>query len=62
MFDEMNTILEEVEEWISDIEHKIIQNNEAEQKRERRIMRTRIDWANWRDSIKYSSIHIIGIS
>ena len=34
----MNTRMEEVEEWINDIEDKIMENNWPEQKRESRIM------------------------
>lgn len=34
----MNTRVEEAEEQISDIENKIMENNEAKQRRERRIM------------------------
>ena len=34
----MNTRMEDAEEWISDIEDKIIENNKAEKKRERKIL------------------------
>ena len=33
----MTTRIEEAEEWISDIEDRIMENNEAEQKRGRKI-------------------------
>ena len=38
MLDTMNSRLEEAGENISGLEDKIMQNNEAEQKREKRIM------------------------
>ena len=36
--DAINSKLEEAEEQISDLEDRIMENNEAEQKRERRVM------------------------
>ena len=38
MLDMMNSSLEETEEWLNDLEDKVMESNEAEQKREQRIM------------------------
>lgn len=38
ILDAMNSRLEEEEEWINDLEDKVMGNIETEQKRERRIM------------------------
>ena len=64
--DVMTTRREEAEEWISDIEDKIMKNNGAEQKRERQILehknRQIMEHKNWlSDSIKHTNIHIIGV-
>ena len=59
--DAMNSRLEEAEEIISDIEDKIMKNNEAEQKRERLIMEPENRHKEFRDSIKCNKICIIVI-
>ena len=53
--------LEEAEEWINDLEDKVMESNEAEQKRERRIMQNENRLRELNDSIKCNNIHIIGI-
>ena len=57
--DAMNRKLEKAEEWITDLEDKIIESNKAEQKTE--LCKTRID-LELRDSIKHGNICIIGVS
>ena len=48
----MNTRLEDAEEYISDIEDKIMENKEAEQKREKRIREHNLDPGGREDSHK----------
>ena len=55
----MNSRLEEMEEWINDLEQKVIESSEAEQ--ERRIMQNKNRLRELRDSTKCSNIHIIGV-
>ena len=55
----MNSKLE-AEEWINDLEDKVMESNEAEQKTERRIMQQEDRLRELCDSIKHNIIHIIG--
>ena len=55
--DAMNTNLEKVEEHVSDIEDKIVKNNEADQKRERIIMDYKNKFRELRDSIKCNNTY-----
>ena len=57
----MTTRMEEEAEQISDIEGRIMENNEAEQKRERKIMNHKSRLRELSDSIKHNNIHIIGV-
>ena len=57
----MNNRLEKAEEWISDLEDNIMENNEDEQKRERRTMEHEKRLRELSDSIKCKNIHIIGV-
>ena len=50
--------LEEAEEWINDLEDKVMESKEAEQKRER-IMQNENRIRELRDSIKHNNIFII---
>ncbi|KAF0879674.1 LORF1 protein, partial [Crocuta crocuta] len=59
--DAMNSRLEEAEEQISDLGDKIMENNEAEQKRERRIMQHEDRLRDLNDPIR-CNIHCIGVS
>ena len=59
-FDEMNSKLEEAEEWISGVEDKILGNNKAEQKRKRIIKDHENKLRGFNDSNKCNNIHIIG--
>ena len=57
----MNSRLEEADEWVRDTEHKVMENNEAEQQRERTIMDHENRLREISDSIKCNNIHIIGV-
>jgi len=56
----MTTRMEETEEQISDTEELIMENNEAEKNRERRILNHECRLRPLSDSIKYN-IRIIGV-
>ena len=58
--DIMTTRKEEAEEWISDTDDKIMENNEDE-KRERKILDHECRPREWSDSINRNNICIIGI-
>ena len=52
-----NSNLEEAEKWFNDLEYKVMESNEAEQKkRESRIMKREID-REFSDSIKHNNIY-----
>ena len=51
--------MEEAEEQTSDIEDKIMENNEAEKKKERKILDHECRLRELRDSIKRNNICII---
>ena len=57
----MNSRLEEAEVQINDPEDKVMENNEVEQKRERRIMQHKNRLRELSDSIKCNNIYIIGV-
>lgn len=46
MLDAMNSRMEEAEEWISDLQDKIMESNEAEQREEELCNNMRIDLWN----------------
>ena len=46
MLDGMNSRLEEAEEQINDVRDRVMENNQAEQKREKEFWNTRIDFGN----------------
>ena len=54
------TTRREAEQWISDIEDKIIENNEAEKKKEIQILHHECTLWELGNSIKHNNIHIIG--
>ena len=60
MLDVRNSRLEEAEEQTNDIQDKVMESNEAEQKTERRIMQQEDRLRELCDSIKHNIIHIIG--
>ena len=47
--------LEEIEEWISDLENKVMENNEAEQKRDKRITQHDIGHMEFSNSVKHNT-------
>lgn len=57
----MHNRLEEAEEWISHLEDKIMENHEAEQKREKRCMQHENKLRELSDFIKHNNIHIIKV-
>ena len=60
--DAMNSRLEEAEEWISDLDDKVMESEESKPKRERRIMQHKNIPRQLSDSIKSNNICIIGVS
>lgn len=59
--DIMTTRIEESEEWVSNIEDKILENNEVAQKRERNILDHKSRLRELSDPIKHNNILIIGV-
>ena len=59
--DAMNSRLEEAEEWINDLEDKVMESNEAEWKRERRIMQNENSLRELSDSLRCNNICIRGV-
>ena len=57
----MNNSLEDAEELIIDLEARVMENNQAAQKREKRIIQDEIRLKEFSDSIKDNNICIIGI-
>lgn len=61
MLDGMNSKLEEAEEWINDLEYRVMESNQAEQKREKRIMHSKNRLRGQSDSIKCNNILLIAV-
>ena len=61
MLDTMNSRLGKAEEQINDLEDKVIESNEAKEKRESRITQHENRLGELGDSIKQNNIHIIGV-
>ena len=53
--------IDEVQEWISGIEYKIIEKNTAEKKREKILMDHRGRLRELSNLLRHSNIHIMGI-
>ena len=53
--------LEEGEEQINDLENRVVESNQAEQKRETRIMQKETRLRELSDSAKCNNIHIIEV-
>ena len=60
VLDRMNNRLEEAEEQISDLVDRVMESNQAEQKREKRIMHEN-RLRKLSDSIKHNNIYVMGI-
>ena len=61
LLDTVTARTKEAEEKIGDIEDKIMENNEAEKKRERKLLYHEGRLREISNSIKQNSIHIIGV-
>ena len=55
------TLRMDKEEWINDTEDKILENNEAEKKMERKVLDHKYIFRKLSDTIRLNNIHIIGI-
>ena len=57
----MTMRMEESKKWISDEEDTIMENNEAEKKRERKILDHECRLRELSNSLKHNKIHIIEV-
>ena len=57
----INSRITEAEEWISDLEDKIVEITSAEQNKEKRMKRIEDSLRDLWDSIKHTNIRIIGV-
>ena len=57
----MTMRMEESKKWISDEEDTIMENNEAEKKRERKILDHECRLRKLSNSLKHNKIHIIEV-
>ena len=53
--------MEEVKEQISDLKNRVMESNQAEQKREKRNMQNKNRLRQLSDTIKHNNICIIGV-
>ena len=58
----INSRLDEAEDWISDLEDNAEKNTQAEQQKEKRILKNEASLRNLWDNIKYNNVCIMGIS
>ena len=58
----MTTMMKEEQEWISDIEDIVMENNETEKKKERKIVDHECRLRKLSDFLNHNNIHIIGAS
>ena len=56
-----NTITTEAEDRISEVEDRMVEINEAERKKEKRIKRNKDNLRDLWDNVKYLNIWIIGV-
>lgn len=61
MHDGMNSRMEEAEEQINDLENTVLESNQVEQKKKKRIMQNKNRLGELSDSIKHKNIHIIEV-
>ena len=59
--EEINSRITEAEEWINDLENRIVEITAAEQNIEKRMKRNEDSLRDLCDSIKCTNIHIIGV-
>ena len=57
----INSRITEAEEWISDLEDRMVEFTAVEQKKEKRMKRNEDSLRDLWDNIKYTNIHIIGV-
>ena len=57
----INSRIAKAEEWISDLEDKMVEITTAEQSKEKRMKRTEDSLRDLWDNIKHTSILIIGV-
>ena len=58
----INSRITEAQEWIGDLEDKILEITTAEQNKEKRMKRIEDSLRDLRDNIKHTNIRIIGVS
>lgn len=56
-----NSRIMEAEDWISEIEDRMVDINESERKKEKRIKRNEDNLRDLQDNMKCSNIRIIGV-
>ena len=57
----MTVRMDKVEEWVSDIVDKIMENNEDKKKRETKVMDHKVQTEGTQWLIKHNNIHILGV-
>ena len=58
---QINSRITEAEEWISDLEDKIVEITTTEQNKEKRMKRTEDSLRDFWDNVKCTYIRIIGV-
>ena len=56
-----NSRIQETEEWISEVEDRLVENMKTEQKREKRLKRTEDSLRELWDNFKHTNIYAIGV-
>ena len=56
-----NSRIQEAEEWISEMEDRLVEIMDAEEKREKRLKRNEESLRELWDKVKCTNIHIIGV-
>ena len=56
-----NSRMQEAEEWISEVEDRLVEITDAEQKREKRLKTNEESLRELWDNVKRTNIHIIGV-
>ena len=57
----INSVITEAEEWISDLENRMVEFTAAEENKETRMKRNEDSLRDLWDNIKRNNIHIIGV-
>ena len=57
----INSRITETEEWISDLEDRMVEFTAMEQNKEKRMKRNEDSLRDLQDNIKHTNIHIIGV-